>query len=93
MDGLMRMMRDVRADQPVDLARITMPVLLLFGAHDPVAPLGMAKQIRQSISHARLTVIERAAHLLLEEQPDACNRAITDFLREAVPAASPAAPV
>jgi pimeloyl-ACP methyl ester carboxylesterase len=93
MDGLMQMMRDVRADQPVDLSRIDMPVLLLFGAHDPVATLGMAKQIRERIPHARLTVIERAAHLLLEEQPDACNRAITDFLREAVPAASPAAPV
>jgi pimeloyl-ACP methyl ester carboxylesterase len=92
MDGLMQMMCDVRSDQPVDLARITMPVLLLFGAHDPVAPLGMAKQIRQRIPQARLTVIERAAHLLLEEQPDACNRAMADFLRETVPAASSAAP-
>ena len=90
MDGLMQMMKDARSDQPVDLSRIAMPVLLLFGAHDPVATLGMAKQIRERIPHARLTVIERAAHLLLEEQPDACNRAIADFLRETAPAASSA---
>jgi pimeloyl-ACP methyl ester carboxylesterase len=84
MDGLARMMRDARLDAPVDLARVTMPVLLLYGAHDPVAPLSTAQYIRERIPHARLTVIERAAHLLLEERPDECNRAISDFLREAL---------
>jgi pimeloyl-ACP methyl ester carboxylesterase len=83
MDGLLRMVRDARSDAEVDLSRITMPVLLLFAAHDRVAPLAMAQQLRQRIPHARLTVIERAAHLLLEERPDECNRAIADFLREA----------
>jgi pimeloyl-ACP methyl ester carboxylesterase len=95
MDGLLQMMRDVRSDAPVDLSRLTMPVLLLYAAHDVVAPLSMAQQIRRSIPQARLTVVERAAHLLLEEQPDVCNRAIAEFLREsATPqhAASPAGP-
>jgi pimeloyl-ACP methyl ester carboxylesterase len=92
MDGLMRMMRDGREDGPVDLARIAAPVLLLYGAHDRVAPLSLAQEIRQRIPHARLTVIERAAHLLLEERPDECNRAIADFIRESVRAASAGAP-
>jgi pimeloyl-ACP methyl ester carboxylesterase len=91
LDGLMRMMQDARSDPPVELARITMPVLLLFGAHDRVAPLAMAQQIRERIPHARLTVIERAAHLLLEERPDECNTAIADFLREAAIAPGAAA--
>jgi pimeloyl-ACP methyl ester carboxylesterase len=92
MDGLMHMMRDARDDSPVDLARIVVPVLLLYGAHDRVAPLSLAQEIRQRIPHARLTVIERAAHLLLEERPDECNRAIADFLRESVPATTAGAP-
>jgi len=92
MDGLRKMMRDAVSDPPVDASRITMPVLLLYGAHDPVAPLSMAQQIRARIPHARLTVIERAAHLLLEERPEECNRAIEDFLREAVAAPAGARP-
>ncbi|MEX0750458.1 MAG: alpha/beta hydrolase [Dehalococcoidia bacterium] len=88
MYGLTKMMQDARSDLAVDLSRVTMPILLLYGAHDPVAPLSMAQQIRARIPRARLTVIERAAHLLLEERPDECNRAIGHFLRESVPAAT-----
>jgi pimeloyl-ACP methyl ester carboxylesterase len=91
MDGLMNMVRDASSDPEVDLSSIRMPVLLLFGAHDRIAPLGMAQQLRERIPHARLIVIERAAHLLMDERPDECNRAIEAFLREQVPASSAAA--
>jgi pimeloyl-ACP methyl ester carboxylesterase len=82
MDGLLAMMRDRADDVPLDEARITMPVLILAGAHDPVVPLGAAQRLRERIPHARLVVIEKAAHGLLEERPDECARAIEDFLRE-----------
>ncbi len=83
MDGLMAMMRDGAADQPVDDARVTMPVLLLNGAHDEVVPLSVAQRLRERLPQARLVVIERAAHGLLEERPEECARAITDFLLDA----------
>jgi pimeloyl-ACP methyl ester carboxylesterase len=82
LDGLMKMMRDAASDPPVDMTRITAPVMLLYAAHDRIATLAMAQRIRARIPHARLVVIERAAHMLLEERPDECNRAIRDFLRE-----------
>jgi pimeloyl-ACP methyl ester carboxylesterase len=84
MDGLMAMMRDVARDGEVDTRRITMPVLLLYGAHDAIVPLSVAQEIRSRIPHARLVVVERAAHGLLEERPDECEGAIRDFLRETV---------
>jgi pimeloyl-ACP methyl ester carboxylesterase len=93
MDGLMAMMRDRAADPPVDDTRVTMPVLLLSGAHDSVVPLDAAQRLRERLPHAKLVVIERAAHGLLEEQPEACFDAIDRFLREAgvKPSSAPAA--
>ena len=83
MDGLMALMRGRAADEPVDDTRVTMPVLLLNGAHDEVVPLSVAQRLRERLPQARLVVIERAAHGLLEERPEECARAIDDFLREA----------
>jgi pimeloyl-ACP methyl ester carboxylesterase len=82
MDGLLAIMRDRAGDTPIDDARITMPVLLLNGAHDAVVPLNAAQRLRERIPHARLVVVEEAAHGLLEEQPEACFEAIDRFLRE-----------
>jgi pimeloyl-ACP methyl ester carboxylesterase len=83
MDGLLAMMRDRAKDGPIDDTRVTMPVMLLCGAQDEVVPLRAAQRLRERIPHARLVVIERAAHGLLEERPQECARAIRDFLRDA----------
>lgn len=82
MDGLMKMMQDAANDEPVDLARITQPVLLLFGADDPVAPLDIATELRRQVPQARLVVIDRAAHLLMVERAQECAAAIEEFLAD-----------
>jgi pimeloyl-ACP methyl ester carboxylesterase len=87
MDGLIAMMRDGARDEPVDAARITCPVLVLSAAHDTVVPLSSAQRIRERLPQARLVVIDRAAHVLIEEQPEACAGAIRDFLAETAGAA------
>jgi len=82
MDGLLEMMKQARHDPPIAYDRITMPVLLIYGAQDRVVPLERARRIREHLPQARLVVVERAAHLLLEERAEECARAIEDFLRE-----------
>ncbi len=92
MDGLTAMMRGRASDSPVDDTRVTMPVLLLNGAHDKVVPLNAAQRLRERLPQARLVVIEQAAHGLLEERPEECAREIDRFLRESgVKAVAPAA--
>jgi pimeloyl-ACP methyl ester carboxylesterase len=68
-----------------------MPVLLLCGAQDAVVPLRAAHRLCERIRQARIVVIERAAHGLLEERPDECVAAIRDFLGD-VPADAAAEP-
>lgn len=80
MDGLFRMMQEGRNDGAVAFDRITMPVLLLNGAQDKIVPLFIASGIRERIPHSRLVVIDQAGHMLLEERPGECERAIRDFL-------------
>jgi len=94
MDGLLRMTRERAEDRPVDMSSITQPVLLLYAADDRIVKLNRAQDVRARLPQARLVVVDRAGHLLLEERPDECNGAILSFLRdlrrsaEAVPAAS-----
>lgn len=84
MDGLLAMMRDSsERDGPIDRSRITAPVLLLYGANDKIVPLTTARTLQQAIPHARLHVVDRAGHLLLEERPDECISAIRGFLADA----------
>ena len=67
---------DLRADLP----RITAPTLVLAGADDPATPPAHAETIAAAIPGARLTVLERAAHLATYEQARAVNRLILEAL-------------
>lgn len=84
MDGLLAMMRAGATDPPIDRSRITMPVLLLYAADDKVARLSLGQKLREQLPQARMVVIDRCGHLLFDEQPQECERAIREFLRESV---------
>jgi pimeloyl-ACP methyl ester carboxylesterase len=72
----------LRADDPrQELADIRCPALVLWGAEDKQLPLGDAFEYTRRL-HARLRVISGCGHLLIGERPDACDRAIEDFLRD-----------
>jgi pimeloyl-ACP methyl ester carboxylesterase len=72
--------RRVRTDFTPELHRLTMPVLILHGAHDWVMPVRYARRAAAQIPHARLHVFEEAGHLVPREHPAAVNRIIHSFL-------------
>ena len=62
------------------LGDIRAPTLVIAGADDPAAPPEQAELICDSIPHARLVVIEQAAHLANVEQPKDLTQALLDHL-------------
>lgn len=72
----------LRGDDPrQELAGVSCPALVLWGAEDAQLPLGDAFEYTRRL-HARLRVIPGCGHLLIGERPDVCDRAIEDFLRD-----------
>jgi 3-oxoadipate enol-lactonase/4-carboxymuconolactone decarboxylase len=68
------------ADLSGRLGDIRAPTLVIAGADDPAAPPEQAELICDSIPHARLVVIEQAAHLANVEQPKDLTQALLDHL-------------
>jgi len=72
--------RALQADDPrEELDAIRCPVLVLWGAEDVQLPLDDAFEYARRL-RARLRVIPGCGHLLIGERPEACDRAIEDFL-------------
>jgi pimeloyl-ACP methyl ester carboxylesterase len=72
----------LRRDDPrQELEAVRCPVLVLWGAEDVQLPLGDAFEYTRRL-RARLRVIPGCGHLLIGERPDACQRAIEDFLSD-----------
>jgi len=72
--------RALRADDPrEELEAVGCPVLVLWGAEDVQLPLDDAFEYTRRL-RARLRVIPGCGHLLIGERPDACDRAIEEFL-------------
>lgn len=63
------------------LPELTVPVLLVHGAEDPI-PLEMVLEMESALPNGRLVVIEGAGHFPFIEQPDDLFGAIFAFLRE-----------
>jgi pimeloyl-ACP methyl ester carboxylesterase len=72
----------LRRDDPrQELERVQCPVLVLWGSEDVQLPLDDAFEYTRRL-RARLRVIPGCGHLLIGERPDACDRAIADFLED-----------
>lgn len=64
------------------LPRIKSPTLVLTGDADVLVPPGNSRILAESIPGAELRIIPGGGHQVLVEQPDACNRAVLEFLRK-----------
>jgi pimeloyl-ACP methyl ester carboxylesterase len=69
-----------RPDRTAELAAITVPTLVLVGAHDAITPPDESRQMAQALPNAQLAIIPDAGHLAPLENPEAANEAILNFL-------------
>jgi pimeloyl-ACP methyl ester carboxylesterase len=74
--------RLLRDDARPLMKTLTMPVLLIWGEHDPLVPLTYARQMLDEMPHAKLRVIPHAGHVPMWENPRAFNDALLSFLGE-----------
>ncbi|HUG40755.1 MAG TPA: alpha/beta fold hydrolase [Longimicrobiales bacterium] len=64
------------------LPRVTAPTLLLWGARDPLTPVADGRLMEALLPHARLVVLEDAAHNPMADRPELFNRVVLSFLAE-----------
>lgn len=78
--GALRAMRD-RPDSTAMLPALHLPVLVVAGQADQIAPPRGMRAMARTIAAARFVEIANAGHLAPLEQPVATNAALVDFLR------------
>lgn len=69
-----------RADSTPLLRGVRVPALVVCGDRDPITPPDDARRMASLIPGAQLAIIENAAHASNFDQPEAFNRAVTEFL-------------
>jgi pimeloyl-ACP methyl ester carboxylesterase len=71
---------------PVDVwsyaAKIRCPVLVLRGEHSDPLPMESARRLARINSHCHTTTVPGTGHFLPMEKPEACARAILDFIEQ-----------
>lgn len=83
MEGFIRQQKAImgRPDGRADLAKITVPTLVLCGRQDALTPLELHKEMAAGIAGSRLVVIEESGHLPTLERPAEVNMALREWLR------------
>lgn len=76
------MWEGIRHDERIDFARLTLPVLILWGEKERILPFpGRAlRWLQEHLPQAVTEHIPASGHMLLEEQPALVNAAIRRFL-------------
>ncbi len=70
------------------LEREGIPLLFMVGEHDMIVPPRAMRAAHEAMPASRYAAIAGAGHSVYFEQPEAFNRAVRGFLREAWPSAS-----
>jgi pimeloyl-ACP methyl ester carboxylesterase len=60
---------------------VSVPTLVICGEHDQIIAPGTGEVLRDAIPGARLVTIQGAGHLSSQEQPDAWNAVVREFLQ------------
>jgi pimeloyl-ACP methyl ester carboxylesterase len=73
-----------RPDMTAALTRVEVPTLLVVGAEDQITPPACLEAAEATIPGAKLLIVPAAGHLVPLEAPEVFNRAIVEFLAEAL---------
>ncbi|MGW4527463.1 alpha/beta fold hydrolase [Amycolatopsis sp. NPDC004378] len=65
---------------PVDLTKITTPVLALHGERDRVQPVAVSERLADVLPHGRLHVVAGAGHWIHVDRPDEFTKLVGEFL-------------
>ncbi len=65
------------------LETIDVPMQVICGEHDTIAPLALSQEIDALVSTARLDVVLGAGHIANADAPDAFNALLREFLNDA----------
>lgn len=68
--------------QAFPVERIEVPVLLVAGDTDPVAPPSMATALRDRMANAKMVLLERSGHWIPIEKAEESSRLIAEFLQK-----------
>jgi pimeloyl-ACP methyl ester carboxylesterase len=66
------------------LSRLDIPVLAIWGRHDPYIPVEVAYMQRETFPRAPVHILERSGHWPMLDDPDAVARLLMPFLGEAL---------
>jgi 3-oxoadipate enol-lactonase len=80
LDGAVNAMMH-RPDSTPDVARISIPVLIVVGQEDVLTPVADSERLHAAIQRSQLVVIPGAGHLSNLEAPEEFSLALEDFLR------------
>ncbi len=69
-----------RPDSTLALGALRVPALIVVGDHDPITSGADARRMASLIKGSKVVIIENAAHASNFDQPEAFNRAVTEFL-------------
>ncbi|HSK95760.1 MAG TPA: alpha/beta hydrolase [Euzebyales bacterium] len=72
------------ADLQDDLRRLDLPVLVVWGAHDPYVDVGYAERQRETFPRAQVVILRDSGHWPMLDDPVAVEQAVTGFLRRHV---------
>jgi len=74
----------IKANNNYDIAsvlkKINIPVLIVWGRYDSWISIDSAHKFNSLISGSELAVIDNAGHVSMQEQPEAVNKKIIEFL-------------
>jgi pimeloyl-ACP methyl ester carboxylesterase len=73
--------RVVTDDVQADAARLTLPVLLIYGEQDESTPIWYGEQFHQLMPDSRLQILPDAGHFVHTDRPDDVEKAIREFLK------------
>jgi pimeloyl-ACP methyl ester carboxylesterase len=66
----------------VELSRLDLPILIVWGEGDPIIPLDAARRATTGLADARWEILPGVGHLPMEEAPERLAAAIGGFVAE-----------